>query len=172
MPKRLALILACGLGIAACGSSSNNETKNTRKGYSQALAFSKCMRAHGVSNFPDPTTRGGGVELSIGSSSVNTEAPAFQSAQASCKHLLPGGGPDSGPPSPQAMAQMLHVSQCMRAHGISGFPDPTTRPPANPADYSGVMGHNGVWLAIPNSIDPQSPGFKQAAAACNFGPKD
>jgi hypothetical protein len=59
----------------------------------------------------------------------------------------------------------------MRAHGISGFPDPTTTPPSNPSDYSAVMGHNGVWLAVPNSIDPQSPAFKQAAAACNFGPK-
>ena len=173
MRTRLALIVACGLGIAACGSSSNNERKNSAKGYSQALAFSKCMRAHGVSNYPDPTTSpGGGVELSIGSNSgVNTEAPAFQSAQTSCKHLLPGGGPGSGPPSPKAMAQMLHVSECMRAHGISGFPDPTTKLPSHPSDYSGVMDHNGAVLAIPYSIDPQSPAFVQAAAACNFGPK-
>ena len=172
MPKRLALILVCGPWIAACGSSSNNQTKNTAKGYSQALAFSKCMRAHGVSNFPDPSSSGGSVQLSIGGNSgVNTGAPAFQSAQRSSAHLLPGGGPGSGSPSPQAMAKMLHVSQCMREHGISGFPDPTTTPPSNPADYSGVMGRNGVWLAIPNSIDPQSPAFKQAAAACNFGPK-
>jgi hypothetical protein len=80
MRTRLALILACGLGIAACGSSSNNERTNSAKGYSQALEFSKCMRAQGVSNYPDPTTSpGGGVELSIGSNSgVNTEAPAFQ----------------------------------------------------------------------------------------------
>jgi hypothetical protein len=173
MKKRLALILACGLGIAACGSTSNNDTKNSARGYSQALAFSNCMRAHGVSNYPDPTSSpGGGVELTIGSNSgVNTEAPAFQSAQTSCKHLLPGGGPGSGPPSPQTMAQTRQVSECMRAHGISGFPDPTTRAPSNPSDYSGVMGHNGVWLAIPNSIDPKSPAFEHAAAACNFGPK-
>ena len=173
MRTRLALIVACGLGIAACGSSSNNERKNSAKGYSQALAFSKCMRAHGVSNYPDPTTSpGGGVELSIRSNSgVNTEAPAFQSAQTSCKHLLPGGGPGSGPPSPEAMAHMLQVSECMRAHGISGFPDPTTKLPSHPSDYSGVMDHNGAVLAIPNSIDPQSPAFEQAAAACNFGPK-
>jgi hypothetical protein len=172
MRKRLALILACGLGIAGCGSSSNGDSKNTAKRYSQALAFSQCMRAHGVSNYPDPTSRpGGGVELSIGSNSgVNTEAPAFQPAQTSCKHLLPGGGPGSGPPSPQAMAQMLQLSECMRAHGISGFPDPTSRPPANTSDYSGVMGRNGAWLAIPNSLDPKSPAFRHAGAACNFGP--
>jgi hypothetical protein len=172
MTKRLALILVCGLGIAACGSSSHSDPKNTAKGYAQALAFSNCMRAHGVSNYPDPTTSGGGVQISIGANSgVNTESPAFHSAQRSCTHLLPGGGPGSGPASPQAMAQALRVSQCMRAHGISGFPDPTTRQPSNPSDYSAVMGHNGVWLAIPNSINPQSPAFEQAATACGFGPK-
>jgi hypothetical protein len=172
MTKGFALILACGLAIAACGSSSSTDPKNAAKGYAQALAFSQCMRAHGVSNFPDPSSSGRGVRISIGpNSGVNTEAPAFHSAQRSCTHLLPGGGPGSGSPSPQAMAQALHVSQCMRAHGISGFPDPTTRAPSNPSDYSAVMGHNGVWLAIPNSIDPQSPAFEHAAAACNFGPK-
>jgi hypothetical protein len=60
----------------------------------------------------------------------------------------------------------------MRAHGISGFPDPTTAPPSNPGDYDHVTDRNGVWLAVPNSIDPQSPAFEQAATACNFGPKD
>jgi hypothetical protein len=59
----------------------------------------------------------------------------------------------------------------MRAHGISGFPDPTTTPPSNPSAYSEVLGRNGVWLAVPNSIDPRSPAFTHAATACNFGPK-
>lgn len=182
MPKQLALILAVGLGIAGCGASSNAATdsaatnnggqKNSTKAYSEALAFSKCMRAHGVSNFPDPNTTGRGIQLSVGpNSGVDPQAPAFKSAQTACKHLLPGGGPSSGPPSPQARAQLLRVSECMRAHGISGFPDPTTTPPSDPAGYSAVMGRNGVFLAIPDSIDTQSPAFEQAAAACNFGPK-
>jgi hypothetical protein len=171
MLKRLTLILACGLGVAACGSSSNNDPKNSSQGYSDALAFSACMRAHGVSNFPDPISSGGAIRLSIGSSSgVNPQSPAFQSAQRSCRHLLPGGGTGPGSPSPQAMARMLHVSQCMRAHGISGFPDPTTTAPSNPSDYSVVTGRDGVWLTIPKSIDPRSPAFRAAAAACNLGP--
>jgi len=175
MPKRLALILVCGLGIAACGSSSSSSDNPAKdaaaKGYSQGLAFSKCMRAHGLSNFPDPGSSGGGIQIRIGpNSGVNPQSPAFQSAQAACKHLLPGGGPGSGPPSAQVRAQMLQISKCMRAHGVSGFPDPTTTPPSGPSGYSAVMGRNGVFLAIPNSIDTQSPAFKQAAAACNFGP--
>ncbi|MGH2894671.1 MAG: hypothetical protein ACRDRO_12980, partial [Pseudonocardiaceae bacterium] len=55
---------------------------------------------------------------------------------------------------------------------ISCFPDPTTGPPPSPGSgYSAVLGHGGVFLAIPNSINTQSPAFKQAAQACNFGPR-
>jgi hypothetical protein len=49
------------------------------------------------------------------------------------------------------------------------LPDPTTTPPSNPRDYTQVTDRKGVWLAIPNSIDPQWPLFEQAATACNFG---
>lgn len=131
------------------------------------------MRTHGVSNFPDPSTSGGGVQFSVGGSSgANPQAPAFQAAQRSCKHLLPNGGQPSAQASAQAKAHLLRISECMRAHGITDFPDPQTgSPPSNPAGYSAIMGINGAFLAIPNSINTQSPAFKQAAAACNFGPK-
>jgi hypothetical protein len=60
----------------------------------------------------------------------------------------------------------------MRAHGITDFPDPQTgSPPSNRAAYSAVMGIDGAFLAIPSSINPRSPAFEQAAAACNFGPR-
>jgi hypothetical protein len=63
---------------------------------------------------------------------------------------------------------MLAISECMRRHGISEFPDPTLSAPTSPAGYSAVLGRDGVFLAIPNTINPRSPAFKQAAAACGF----
>jgi len=126
------------------------------------------MRSHGVSNFPDPSPGGGGLRIHIGPGSVNPQAPAFQAAQRSCNHLLPGGGPGSGHPSAQAKAQMLQISECMRAHGITDFPDPTTSPPSNPPGHSLALGRDGVFLVLPSTIDPQSPAFRQAAAACRF----
>jgi hypothetical protein len=63
---------------------------------------------------------------------------------------------------------MLHISQCMRAHRISGFPDPTLASPPSRAAYSAVMSNGVAWLAIPNSIDARSTAFEQAAAACNL----
>jgi hypothetical protein len=167
--------LGCALAIAACGSSDpTNSTGSSRlTGQSKlagAFAFAKCMRSHGVSDFPDPQVTGNRIQILGANSGINDRSPAFQSAQTSCKHLLPGGGPGSAHPSAQDKAQMLRLSQCMRQHGITGFPDPTLTPPSNPADYSGVLDRNGVVLAIPSSMNTRSPAFKQAATACNFDP--
>jgi hypothetical protein len=171
MLKRAALVLVCAIAIAACGSSSNTDTSNTAKSPPQALAFSECMRAHGVPNFPDPQTSGGGFRFHIGpGSDINPQSPAFRSAQTSCKHLLPGGGPPSGPASPQAMAHLLQVSECLRAHGVVGFPDPTTKPPPDSPGNGAVLDMNGAVLDIPSSINPQSPAFQKAAKVCGFGP--
>jgi hypothetical protein len=64
---------------------------------------------------------------------------------------------------------MLKISQCMRQHGVTGFPDPTLSPPTNPTGYSVILDRGGVVLAIPDTIEPDSPLFKEAAAACKFG---
>jgi hypothetical protein len=170
--------LGCALAIAACGSSDpTNSTKSSSNGLTGqskltgAFAFAKCMRSHGVSDFPDPKVSGNSIQILGANSGINVQSPAFRSAQTSCKHLLPGGGPGSGPPSPQARAQLLQISQCMRRHGISNFPDPQAgSPPSNPAGYSAILGRDGYFLAIPNSIDTKSPAFRQAATACKFGP--
>jgi hypothetical protein len=68
-----------------------------------ALKFSKCMRANGVPNFPDPTfnNSGGGAKLQIGSGSgIDPNSPQFQAAQAKCGKELhmptPTGGPKPG----------------------------------------------------------------------------
>jgi hypothetical protein len=170
--KQITVIFSCGLLIAACGSSSNQTADPGKGGYPQALAFSRCMRAHGLPNFPDPTSHGHGIQLSAApDSGVDPQSPAFRAAQKACQHLMPGGGPTSDHPSAQDKAQMLKVSQCMRAHGIAGFPDPTNSQPSAAKGFSMAIGRNGVFLAIPNSIDVQSPAFRRAAAACNFGPK-
>jgi hypothetical protein len=179
MPNgRLSITLtavASGLAIAACGSSGNSTDspgKSPASAYRAALAFSRCMRAHGLTNFPDPSPSGG-IQLRITpNSGINPFSPTFRAAQASCHKLLPGGGPASGRPTAQDKAQMLQISQCMRRHGISDFPDPTVSPPSAPSDYGAIIGRNGVFLAIPKTIDVQSPAFKQAADVCKFqGPR-
>lgn len=61
-----------------------------------ALNFSKCMRSHGVPDFPDPefSHSGGGIGIRIGSkksgpSEIDPNSPQFQAAQRMCQSDLP-----------------------------------------------------------------------------------
>jgi hypothetical protein len=131
----------------------------------QLLAYAACMRKSGVPNFPDPPASGP-VRFPLDPSS-----PAFVAAQAKCDKLMPGGGPPGpGPthPSAQALAQQLKVSQCMRRHGISEFPDPGSSIPSNKTGIRVITDMHGVILAFPFSLDLWSAAFAQAEAACNF----
>lgn len=59
----------------------------------QMLAFSACMRAHGLKDFPDPSN--GGLQLrSSPGSDLDPSDPTFQKAQKACQGDLPfkGGG--------------------------------------------------------------------------------
>jgi hypothetical protein len=118
------------------------------------LEFAKCMRAHGVPNFPDPNGQG---VIQIAGSAIDPRSAKFQAAQRACQKVLPNGGR----PSPQQLAKMrlqaLAFSACMRNHGLPDFPDPS---------FSG----GGVRLSLragPGSdVNPSSPTFQAAQRAC------
>jgi hypothetical protein len=153
------------LVIAGCGSSSKPRSagESASSGPSAGVRYADCMRSHGVPNFPDP---GGGAKPGFG---VQLVTPPFQAAQKTCAGLLPGAGSGgSGPPSAALDKQMLAVAECMRAHGVSGFPDPTTTPPSSLAGNSFVFTQDGVSLVFPSTINLQSPAVNQAATARHF----
>jgi signal transduction histidine kinase len=85
-------------------------------------------------------------------------------------------GPSSGFPGPgsrthpsaQTMAHWQGVAQCMRGHGVSGFPNPTTSVPPNLAGIAVLSDRDEAILAIPATIDQQSPAFVKASTACGF----
>jgi signal transduction histidine kinase len=70
-------------------------------------------------------------------------------------------------PSAQTMAHWRNVAQCMRDHGISGFPDPTTSVPLNVRFIGELSNRDGAILAIP-ATSLQSPAFIQVAGVCGF----
>jgi hypothetical protein len=163
--------VACAVAIAACGSTSDGTTTSGSAApdparYAQFLGFSKCMRSHGLPSFPDPNA-GGGIALPAGSG-LNPSSPAFKAAQATCSKLLPGGGPGNQHPTAEQIGLARRVSECMRKHGVSDFPDPTLKQPSSPAGYSILEDRGGVILAVPSTISPQSPVFVQASKACHF----
>jgi hypothetical protein len=157
--------LVCAVALAACGSSSK-PISSASAGETAGIKFADCMRAHGVPNFPDPGS-GGGIQLNSGSG-VNPQSPAFQSAQNACQKLLPGGGPGRAQGSEARKVALVKLAECMRAHGLTTFPDPTTSAPSAPPSGGGIaFGGPGGFLAVPQST-VQSPAFKQAAATCGF----
>jgi hypothetical protein len=163
------MTLVCASALAACGSSS--KTPGAKAHANVMIAFSKCMRARGVTNFPDPSGGGGG--LNIAGTGINPQSPAFRAAQATCFKLLPGGGPGGHHASAEQIKQATESAECMRTHGVTGFPDPristSSGPPdLNPANYSSVEDDGGIIIAIPKSINEQSPVFVAAAKACKF----
>jgi len=170
---RLTIILtvaAAGLGLAACGSSSSNSSNpstsaagQTTANSGKSLAFSRCMRSHGVSNFPDPPGNGQldlRIQQTPDSTSVNgveVNGPAFQSAMQACHGDLPNGGHPSAAQTARAKAQAFAMSRCMRSHGVPNFPDPQFQ--------SGPGGGIGVRIGG-SGIDPSSPAFQAAQRAC------
>lgn len=124
------------------------------------------MRAHGVLNFPDPSSAGGGVQLS--GSGINTQSPAFASAQSACEKQLPGGLPGQAGRSATRIEQGVKLAECMRAHGLRSFPDPTTSPPSTLPTPNAVFlgGPDGSFSLTASMV--RSPTFKQAAATCGF----
>jgi hypothetical protein len=130
------------------------------------LAFAKCMRSHGVPNFPDPTAGGHGFQVSP---RLDLSSPAFKAAKATCQRFLPVLGGPGGPQfSEQSLVNVRKVAVCMRRHGIPQFPDPSTSRRSTFA-MSGareITDFDGVFLVFPSTLDMQSPAYMQAAAAC------
>lgn len=59
------------------------------------LEYARCMRAHGIPNFPDPVSSGHGVSFPS-ASGLDPQSQQFQAAQQACKSDLPAGALGSG----------------------------------------------------------------------------
>jgi hypothetical protein len=65
----------------------------------ELLKLARCMRSHGVPDFPDPTDTNGQPRLNLKGTGIDRNSPQFQSAQRACQSLQPvpaGGGTAGG----------------------------------------------------------------------------
>ena len=77
----------CAKGQSAPGSSSAEIPQSQKL---ELVAAARCMRKHGVPNYPDPTFRDGIVELGGGpAASINRDSPAFRDAARICRLPVP-----------------------------------------------------------------------------------
>jgi len=129
----------------AGGSASAGQTQ-----LAKAVAYARCMRSHGVPNWPDPvrTPHGDYGFLTRG---IDPRSAAFRRAQQACNALSPDGW-STGPQLSLAQQQAwLSWARCMRSHGVPNFPDPT------------FPGGGAVELSHPPSSSPQ---LQSAIDAC------
>lgn len=161
-PRRAAVVgtvlALLGVFLAGCGGDSEPKvasvsptSKTTASASSKrasALAYSRCMRKHGVKDFPDPGPDG---EISIDATpGSDLKGPKFEAADDACKSLMPKQGQGKDPSVVRAAA--LKYAKCMRAHGIKKFPDPNK--------------DGGIQISTGPGLDPNSPRFKAADKTC------
>src|SRR6185312_9666674 len=111
-------------GSTNAGGPANSPSTNSQK----ALAFSHCVRARGVPNYPDPGSSGGIVKETAQQLGVSNSQ--LQAALNACQHLLPNtGNVDDNPAAlHQWWSQMLDFARCMHSHGVPNWPDPSPYP--------------------------------------------
>jgi hypothetical protein len=119
------LISACGSSAPAASGGGNNAAANAQK----AVKFAECMRANGVSEFPDPSASGKlTIDGVVNGSSLDPSTPAFKQAMSACKTLEPAGF-TGGKRGHVQQAAALKFAECIRQNGVSDFPDPVNGQP-------------------------------------------
>jgi hypothetical protein len=173
-PRALALAVAAGtalLATACGGSSAGTDAFAPGATYAQTLAFAKCMRAHGVPNFPNPDRQGN-------FNNANPEVQALDEGDSQqrnvlfvCRSVLPNAGTGLTLEQMQQISQQnlrdaVQAATCMRRHGITNFADPV----ASSQDQGSGVNWQPVISAIQaGAISTSTPSYEAAFMACNGG---
>ena len=120
----------------------------------QAVAYSECMRSHGVPDFPDPTqTPDGGYGYRT--PGIDPNSASFQGAIQACKSLPSPWNSTGQQLSPAQQQAWLTWAKCIRTHGVPDFPDPTFS--GTEVRDSGVASSTPQLQAAMNACKSQRP---------------
>jgi hypothetical protein len=143
-PARIAAVVAVTAALAlltaACSGGGPSATGSPHTGRSanssSAVAFSRCMRSHGMPGYPDPS--GSGALPKTSPQRLGVSSAQFNAAQRTCQHLLPSTASvqqqtqqcmltGDCPPAlvRQILTAELNFARCMRSHGVPNWPDPS-----------------------------------------------
>ena len=130
-PRPLVALALVALITAGCGSSAPSKAATAGStatagssvtAQDKAVKFAECIRAHGVSDFPDPDAKN---QFEYG---VSVSPAVWRQATTACKDLQPPGTL-SGKRTPKQQSASLRFAQCVRDHGVKDFPDPVNGEP-------------------------------------------
>jgi hypothetical protein len=108
--------------LAAASSLDAAAQAPTPEDIEELVVYAQCIRANGYAEFPDPGPDGRMM--------VRITDPAagqqFRAAQSACTDKLPSrmAAAMNAPMTPERLEGLLKFAACVRAEGISGFPDP------------------------------------------------
>ncbi len=115
------LAAACGGGPSSTGSGGSPAAGGPANS-PVPVAYSRCMRSHGIPDFPDPGSSGQIPKEAILQLGVSTSV--LQTAQRACQRLWPYQAPTQAQQG-QELTGDVRFARCMRSHGVPDFPDPT-----------------------------------------------
>lgn len=136
----VAVVACLATFAAACSGSASPSPASSA--FAASLAFAQCMRNHGYPRFPGPDSVG-----NFNLTGIDLNTPRGRSAVAACTSQAAPSNP--GQQNAQALSQGLKFARCMRAHGVTNFPDP------NPDGQNSFAASNG-----------QAPLVQRAFTAC------
>jgi len=146
------LTAACSGGSRSFAGSGGSPNARGSSSFLSAVGYSQCMRSHRVLNFPDPN--GNGEIPKVTAQQLGVSSSQYQTAQTACAHLLPNSGEASQTEIAQMMSGMRGFAQCMRSHGVSNWPDPSTDRAGYPIFY------------LHNKVDENSPQIVTTIHTC------
>jgi hypothetical protein len=144
--------------VTACGGSTGPAASPGQALYRQELSYSRCMRSHGVPDFP-VLKQGpdGSLVHPVSPPPGMLSASGYDAAFRACLKLAVTGGHHAAQYRATAL-KGLKQAECMRAHGITGYP--------SPGALDGGL-HVPDLIAI--GLDPHTLQFQAAAKACGLG---
>lgn len=163
-PLALLSLIALSSVLAACGKSSpsSSPTAAAATRADDAVKFSRCMREHGIKNFPNPEGSGGALRLRLRQRAGEGVSPqTMQAAQRACRRYSPFAA-ELAKLTPQERIErqeaVLKFAKCMREHGI---------------DLHASTSGDAVRIAVHAPAGtaggpiPESPAFLAAQKACS-----
>ncbi|MGB9113524.1 MAG: hypothetical protein WCF24_12475 [Acidimicrobiales bacterium] len=134
------------------GGAGNSGGPPTQAQLRAMLKFAQCARKKGLSNFPDPPYRAGELD-NLG---YTKYSPQMEKADRECHALaLASGFVESKAEIEYYLQQDLKTSECMRAHGVTDFPDPSSK-------------GGGPWPLNQSTLN--QPDYSSAAKVCGAPP--
>jgi hypothetical protein len=147
----LAIVTGCSSGGGRAESHDGKSAQSDAVGVTTGpAAFARCMRRHGINDYPQPDANGHMPQIPAGVKAL----PGFARAQKACARYAEETEPNEMTAAGrEQVADAMHaVAVCMRHHGVN-LSDP-------------IVGGNSMVQHLPSGVSPDDPIVKQARKKC------